>query len=355
MNENTQIQRVMPRSIFTFESMIFHKRQSLKAYNTFGLDCKANLFASFQSKHELKKILSKAQEPLVVLGGGSNILLTQDFEGTVLKNEILGIEIVKENEEHAVVKVGSGVVWHNFVIWSIENKLGGIENLSLIPGSVGAAPMQNIGAYGVEIKSVFEKLEAIEIDSLASKTFNNEACQFGYRHSIFKAELKDKYIITQVYFKLQKKHNFNTSYGAIEEELKNIGATTLSLKAISQAVTNIRESKLPNPQKIGNCGSFFKNPVITTKRFKELQNKFPNIVGYTVSKDETKIAAGWLIDKAGWKGYRKGDVGIHKNQALVLINYGNATGEELLALSKEVQQSVLNKFGIQLEPEVNII
>ena len=355
MNENTQIQRVMPRSIFTFESMIFHKRQSLKAYNTFGLDCKANLFASFQSKHELKKILSKAQEPLLVLGGGSNILLTQDFEGTVLKNEILGIEIVKENEEHAVVKVGSGVVWHNFVIWSIENKLGGIENLSLIPGSVGAAPMQNIGAYGVEIKSVFEKLEAIEIDSLASKTFNNEACQFGYRHSIFKAELKDKYIITQVYFKLQKKHNFNTSYGAIEEELKNIGATTLSLKAISQAVTNIRESKLPNPQKIGNCGSFFKNPVITTKRFKELQNKFPNIVGYTVSKDETKIAAGWLIDKAGWKGYRKGDVGIHKKQALVLINYGNATGEELVALSKEVQQSVLNKFGIQLEPEVNII
>ena len=180
----------MPRSIFNFESMIFHKRQSLKAYNTFGLDCKANLFASFQSKHELKKILSKAQEPLLVLGGGSNILLTQDFEGTVLKNEILGIEIVKENEEHAVVKVGSGVVWHNFVIWSIENKLGGIENLSLIPGSVGAAPMQNIGAYGVEIKSVFEKLEAIEIDSLASKTFNNEACQFGYRHSIFKAELK---------------------------------------------------------------------------------------------------------------------------------------------------------------------
>ena len=355
MNENTQIQRVMPRSIFTFESMIFHKRQSLKAYNTFGLDCKANLFASFQSKHELKKILSKAQEPLLVLGGGSNILLTQDFEGTVLKNEILGIEIVKENEEHAVVKVGSGVVWHNFVIWSIENKLGGIENLSSIPGSVGAAPMQNIGAYGVEIQSVFEKLEAIEIDSLASKTFNNEACQFGYRHSIFKAELKDKYIITQVYFKLQKKHNFNTSYGAIEEELKNIGATTLSLKAISQAVTNIRESKLPNPQKIGNCGSFFKNPIITTKRFKELQNKFPNIVGYTVSKDETKIAAGWLIDKAGWKGYRKGDVGIHKNQALVLINYGNATGEELVALSKEVQQSVLNKFGIQLEPEVNII
>ena len=345
----------MPRSIFTFESMIFHKKQSLKAYNTFGLDCKSNLFAAFQSEHELKKILSKIQEPLLVLGGGSNILLTQDFEGTVLKNEIQGIEIVKENEEYAVIKVGSGEVWHNFVMWSIENKLGGIENLSLIPGSVGAAPMQNIGAYGVEIKSVFEKLEAIEIDTLTSKTFNNEACQFGYRHSIFKAELKGKYIITQVYFKLQKKHNFNTSYGAIEEELKNIGVTTLSLKAISQAITNIRESKLPNPKEIGNCGSFFKNPVITTKRFKKLQNEFPKIVGYTISKDETKIAAGWLIDQAGWKGYRKGDAGIHKNQALVLINYGNATGQELVALYKEVQQSVLNKFGIQLEPEVNII
>ena len=335
--------------------MIFNNKQSLKAYNTFGLDCNANLFAAFQSEKELKKLLPKAQEPLLVLGGGSNILLTQDFEGTVLKNEIQGIEIVKENEEHAIVKVGGGEVWHDFVMWSIENKLGGIENLSLIPGSVGAAPMQNIGAYGVEIKSVFEQLEAIEIDTLASKTFNNEACQFGYRYSIFKGELKGKYIITQVYFKLQKKHNFNTSYGAIEEELKNMGVTTVSLKAISQAVINIRESKLPNPQEIGNSGSFFKNPVISTEQFKELQKEFPNIVGYTVSKDETKVAAGWLIDKAGWKGYRKGDAGIHKNQALVLVNYGNAKGKELVDLSREVQLSVLNKFSIQLEPEVNII
>ena len=335
--------------------MIFNKKQSLKAYNTFGLDCKAKLFAAFQSDKELKKLLPKAQEPLLILGGGSNILLTQDFEGTVLKNEIQGIEIVKENEEHAIVKVGGGEVWHDFVMWSIENKLGGIENLSLIPGSVGAAPMQNIGAYGVEIKSVFEQLEAIEIDTLTSKKFNNEACQFGYRYSIFKGELKGKYIITKVYFKLQKKHNFNTSYGAIEEELKNMGATTLSLKAVSQAVINIRESKLPNPQEIGNSGSFFKNPVISTEQFKELQKEFPNIVGYSVSKDETKIAAGWLIDEAGWKGYRKGDVGIHKNQALVLVNYGNAKGEELVALSREVQQSILYKFGIQLEPEVNII
>ena len=335
--------------------MIFNNKQSLKGYNTFGLDCMANLFAAFQSEKELKKLLPKAQKPLLVLGGGSNILLTQDFDGTVLKNEIQGIEIVKENEEYAIVKVGGGEVWHDFVMWSIENKLGGIENLSLIPGSVGAAPMQNIGAYGVEIKSVFEQLEAIEIDTLTSKIFNNKACQFGYRCSIFKGELKGKYIITQVYFKLQKKHNFNTSYGAIEEELKNMGATTLSLKVVSQAIINIRESKLPNPQEIGNSGSFFKNPVISTEQFIELQKEFPNIVGYKVSKDETKVAAGWLIDQVGWKGYRKGDAGIHKNQALVLVNYGNAKGEELVALSKEVQQSVFNKFGIQLEPEVNII
>tara|TARA_B100000900_G_scaffold415815_1_gene447319 strand:+ start:1592 stop:2599 length:1008 start_codon:yes stop_codon:yes gene_type:complete len=335
--------------------MIFNEQQSLKAYNTFGLDCKANLFAAFQSEEELKKLLPKVQEPLLVLGGGSNILLTQDFEGTVLKNEIQGIEIVKENEEYAIVKVGGGEVWHNFVMWSIENNLGGIENLSLIPGSVGAAPMQNIGAYGVEIKSVFEQLETIEIDTLASKKFNNEACQFGYRYSIFKGELKGKHIITQVYFRLQKKHNFNTSYGAIEEELKNMDATKLSLKTISQAVINIRENKLPNPQEIGNSGSFFKNPVIPTKQFKELQKEFPNIVGYTVSKVKTKVAAGWLIDQAGWKGYRKGDAGIHKKQALVLVNYGKAKGKELVELSREVQKSILNKFGIQLEPEVNII
>ena len=240
--------------------MIFQEKQSLKAHNTFGLDCQAQFFATFTSEEELKTLLPQAQKPLLVLGGGSNILLTQNFEGSVLKNEIKGIEVVEENEEYALVKVGGGEVWHDFVMWSIENNLGGIENLSLIPGSVGAAPMQNIGAYGVEIKSVFEQLEAIEIDTLASKTFNNEACQFGYRYSIFKGELKGKYIITQVYFKLQKKHSFNTSYGAIEEELKNMGATTLSLKAVSQAIINIRESKLPNPQEIGNSGSFLKKP-----------------------------------------------------------------------------------------------
>lgn len=335
--------------------MIFQEKQSLKAHNTFGLDCQARFFATFKSEKELKALLPVAQKPLLVLGGGSNILLTQDFEGSVLKNEMKGIEVVEENEDYAVVKVGGGEVWHHFVMWSIENNLGGIENLSLIPGSVGAAPMQNIGAYGVEVKSVFKQLEAIEIDTLESKTFKNKACQFGYRYSIFKGELKGKYIITQVYFKLQKKHRFNTSYGAIEEELKNMGATTLSLKAVSQAVINIRERKLPNPQEIGNSGSFFKNPIITTKQFNELQKEFPNIVGYTVSDTETKVAAGWLIDQAGWKGFRKGDAGIHKNQALVLVNYGNAKGVELVELSKEVQQSVLNKFGIQLEPEVNII
>ena len=286
--------------------MIFQEKQSLKEYNTFGLDCKANLFAAFQSEEDLKKLLPKIQEPLLILGGGSNILLTKDFEGSVLKNEIQGIEIIKETKEYAIVRVGGGEVWHDFVTWSIENNLGGVENLSLIPGSVGAAPMQNIGAYGVEIKSVFEELEALEIDTLVSRKFNKEACHFGYRNSIFKGELKGKYIITKGYFKLQKKHNFKTSYGDIEEELINMGATTLSLKAISQAVINIRERKLPNPQEIGNSGSFFKNPIINTNQFEELQKEFPNIIGYTVSKAETKLAAGWLIDRAGWKGFRKG-------------------------------------------------
>ncbi len=335
--------------------MIFQEKQSLKEYNTFGLDCKANLFAAFQSEEDLKKLLPKIQEPLLILGGGSNILLTKDFEGSVLKNEIQGIEIIKETKEYAIVRVGGGEVWHDFVTWSIENNLGGVENLSLIPGSVGAAPMQNIGAYGVEIKSVFEELEALEIDTLVSRKFNKEACHFGYRNSIFKGELKGKYIITKVYFKLQKKHNFKTSYGDIEEELINMGTTTLSLKAISQAVINIRERKLPNPQEIGNSGSFFKNPIINTNQFEELQKEFPNIIGYTVSKAETKLAAGWLIDRAGWKGFRKGDAGIHKNQALVLVNYGSAKGYELVALSKKVQQSVWDKFGVKLEPEVNII
>ncbi|MBC8464350.1 MAG: UDP-N-acetylmuramate dehydrogenase [Bacteroidetes bacterium] len=335
--------------------MIFQKNQSLKPYNSFGLDVKAQYFCSFDSLDKLKVVLPECKSPLLILGGGSNVLLTQNFPGTVLKNEIKGIQIIEDSDDSVLVKVGAGVVWHDLVIWSIENKLAGIENLSLIPGSVGAAPMQNIGAYGVELKSVFEKLEALEIDSLQSRFFNKEECQFGYRYSIFKGKLKGKFIITSVYIRLQKTPTFNVSYGAIETELKNMGIEKLSLQSVSQAVINIRQSKLPNPKEIGNSGSFFKNPVITSKLFLRLQETHPTIVGYTISETETKVAAGWLIDQAGWKGYRKGDAGIHKNQALVLVNYGNAKGEELVKLSKEVQASVFQKFGISLEPEVNII
>ena len=335
--------------------MVFQQKQSLKAYNTFGLAYQADFFASFKSEDELKKLLLEQKPPLMVLGGGSNILLTQNFKGTVLKNEIKGIEIVEETESYAVVKVGAGEIWHQFVLWSIENNLGGIENLSLIPGSVGAAPMQNIGAYGVEIKSVFEKLEALEIDSLQQKVFSKEACEFGYRHSIFKGELKGRYIITKVFFKLNKKHHFKTSYGAIQEELQSMGIEELSLQNISQAVINIRKSKLPDPKEIGNSGSFFKNPVVSNTHFKELQKRFPTIIGYPVSATETKVAAGWLIDQAGWKGFREGDAGIHKKQALVLVNYGNAKGKDLVALSIKIQQSIKNTFGIWLEPEVNIL
>lgn len=335
--------------------MIFQKNQSLKPYNSFGLDVKAQYFCSFDSLDKLKVVLPECKSPLLILGGGSNVLLTQNFPGTVLKNEIKGIQIIEDSDDSVLVKVGAGVVWHDLVIWSIENKLAGIENLSLIPGSVGAAPMQNIGAYGVELKSVFEKLEALEIDSLQSRFFNKEECQFGYRYSIFKGKLKGKFIITSVYIRLQKTPTFNVSYGAIETELKNMGIEKLSLQSVSQAVINIRQSKLPNPKEIGNSGSFFKNPVITSKQFLRLQETHPTIVGYTISETETKVAAGWLIDQAGWKGYRKGDAGIHKNQALVLVNYGNAKGEELVKLSKEVQASVFQKFGISLEPEVNII
>lgn len=335
--------------------MIFQENHSLQAYNTFGLSANANSFSTFSALKELKELLPKAKKPLLILGGGSNILLTKDFEGTVLKNEIDGINILREDENHCWIQVGGGVVWHELVLWSIEQGLGGLENLSLIPGSVGAAPMQNIGAYGVELQDVFDSLEAIAIDTLEVQHFDKKACNFGYRYSSFKGPLKGQYIITAVCFKLSKKPVFNTAYGAIEAELKKMGVAEPTLKAVSDAVISIRQSKLPDPKEIGNSGSFFKNPVIPNSQFQELQERFPNIVGYVVSETETKVAAGWLIDQAGWKGYRKGDAGVHQKQALVLVNYGKASGEELVQLSKEIQNSIFEKFGIALEAEVNII
>lgn len=334
--------------------MEFNHNHPLKNLNTFGISANAENFANFNSIEELKRLLENAKQPLMILGGGSNILLTQNIKGSILKNEIFGIDIIEEDNKSVTVKVGGGVVWHDFVSWSIERNLGGLENLSLIPGSVGAAPMQNIGAYGSEIKSVFKQLEAVNIESKELKIFENKDCQFGYRTSIFKTQLKNKYVICSVTFRLNKYPEFNTSYGAIEDELRDMGEIT-SLKSISQAVINIRSRKLPDPNIIGNSGSFFKNPTISNIEFQSLKKDFPLIVGYPNGDNETKVAAGWLIEQAGWKGFRDGDAGVHKNQALVLVNYGNAKGKDILNLAKKIQDSVEQKFGIQLIPEVNIL
>tara|TARA_B100001741_G_scaffold287342_1_gene264769 strand:- start:1087 stop:2091 length:1005 start_codon:yes stop_codon:yes gene_type:complete len=334
--------------------MEFNHNHPLKNLNTFGISANAENFANFNSIEELKRLLENAKQPLMILGGGSNILLTQNIKGSILKNEIFGIDIIEEDNKSVTVKVGGGVVWHDFVSWSVERNLGGLENLSLIPGSVGAAPMQNIGAYGSEIKSVFKQLEAVNIESKELKIFENKDCQFGYRTSIFKTQLKNKYVICSVTFRLNKYPEFNTSYGAIEDELRDMGEIT-SLKSISQAVINIRSRKLPDPNIIGNSGSFFKNPTISNIEFQSLKKDFPLIVGYPNGDNETKVAAGWLIEQAGWKGFRDGDAGVHKNQALVLVNYGNAKGKDILNLAKKIQDSVEQKFGIQLIPEVNIL
>ena len=283
--------------------MVLKHNYSLQSLNTFGLSASAERFAIFKSINELQNLLKQISDPVFILGGGSNILITQDIKGTVLKNEIKGISVIKEDEHEATIKVGGGIVWHDFVMWSIENNLGGIENLSLIPGSVGAAPMQNIGAYGTEIKSVFIELEAVKISNKKVYKFNNKDCQFNYRQSIFKGQLKGKYVICNVTFKLSKKPNLNTSYGEIENELK-IMNTPPSIKSISQAVINIRQRKLPNPKEIGNCGSFKKNPIISNVKFEFLKLKFPKIIGYPNGKDKTKVAAGWLIEQVIGKAIR---------------------------------------------------
>jgi len=290
---------------------------SLKNHNTFGIAAKAKYFASFSSEGELVELLKDdicKTEPLLILGGGSNILLTQDFDGLVLANNIKGIEIITEDEESTNITVGAGEIWHNFVLWSIQKNLSGIENLALIPGLVGASPMQNIGAYGVEVKEVITKVSYIEIESGNKKSFTNSECNFSYRNSIFKDELKGKVVITEVVYKLSKTPLNNTKYGAITDELKHLNKEP-SPQSIAQAVINIRSSKLPDPRILGNSGSFFKNPIIETTQFKKLKKDFPEMVGYRISETQTKIAAGWLIDNAGLKGYRKANAGVHKNQA----------------------------------------
>ncbi len=338
---------------------VIQENISLKPFNTFGIDANAKYFAEAESVEELKEILANPSAkslPLLVVGGGSNLLLTKDFEGLIIHIKIKGIAVVDEDAEHVFVQAGAGEGWHQFVLYCIQHNYAGVENLSLIPGSVGAAPMQNIGAYGVEIKETFHSLQALNIKTLAIETFTNAECKFGYRESIFKHEAKGKYIITNVTFRLNKTATFNTSYGAIGAELEAMGIyrDNITIQDVSQAVINIRSSKLPNPAEIGNAGSFFKNPVVSAEKVAELKAKYPDMPAYP-SGEQTKLAAGWLIEQCGWKGFREGDYGVHAKQALVLVNYGKATGKELFDLSTQILQSVKAKFGVDLEREVNII
>lgn len=338
--------------------MIVQKDVQLKPYNTFGIEATAKYFVEVSSIEQLKEILQNPDyQPIkrLILGGGSNMLLTKDFDGLVIKMSIKGMDVVKETEENIWIKAGAGVVWHDLVMHCVDQNYAGIENLSLIPGTVGAAPMQNIGAYGIEIKEVFEELEALEIETGEIRTFDKATCNFGYRESIFKHEAKGKYIILNVTFKLSKKPSFHVEYGAIKDTLAEMGVSEMSIKAISDAVIHIRQSKLPNPAEIGNAGSFFKNPEIPNTQFEVLKAQFPTIPSYPVNETTTKVPAGWLIEQAGWKGQRFGNVGVHAKQALVLVNYGGGKGEEIKDLSQKIQASVKEKFGIQLSAEVNFI
>lgn len=338
--------------------MQLERNYPLTRHNTFGIAARALLFGRFNSTAQLAALLNMpevAGMPRLFLGGGSNILFTQDFPGVVLLNEIPGITVVKEDDEHVFVKAGAGVGWHQFVLHCVENGWGGIENLSLIPGKVGAAPMQNIGAYGAEIKDNFVELEAFRLADGELVTFDREACQFGYRESFFKRAGKDKFVIVSVTFRLDKKHVLNTSYGTIAQELEQMGISEPTISDVSKAVIAIRTSKLPDPKVLGNAGSFFKNPVVAKEVGENIKSEFPDAAIYPAGDGLVKLAAGWLIEKAGLKGYDAGTHGVHAKQALVLVNKGNATGKEIFDLSTKVLQSVKEKFGVDLEREVNIL
>ncbi|HEU5165827.1 MAG TPA: UDP-N-acetylmuramate dehydrogenase [Chitinophagaceae bacterium] len=336
--------------------MQIHENFPLKSYNTFGIDVKARFFNEFSSVEELEEYqMFYSQYSIFILGGGSNILFTKDYDGTILKNNIKGIEVQHEDADHVYVKVGAGENWHLFVLHCINHNWAGLENLSLIPGNTGAAPIQNIGAYGVELDEVFWSLEAFHLRDKRIHTFTTTDCEFGYRDSVFKNRYKDQFAILSVTFQLRKRPIFHVSYGAIAEELEKMEVKELSIKAVSKAVINIRSSKLPDPEIIANSGSFFKNPLVSASKYEELKLKFPDIIAYPSVKGIVKLAAGWMIEQCGWKGYRKGDAGCHAKQALVLVNYGKATGKEIYDLSEEILQSVNKKFGVVLEREVNII
>ncbi len=329
---------------------------SLKAFNTFGIDANTHSFTEVNSVEELRLALNSAKLPIWILGGGSNILLTGDLQRHVIRNAIGGISVIRDYAHCVHVSVGGGVVWHDFVQWAVQHQLGGIENLSLIPGTVGAAPIQNIGAYGVELKDIFVKLEAIELSTAKKRVFSKENCQFGYRDSIFKHEAANQYCITRVVFRLEKvPHTLNIGYGDIQKVLSERGIVSPTIADVSAAVCSIRSAKLPNPAELGNSGSFFKNPVISESAFATLKLSYPEIPNYPAPDGYIKVPAGWLIEQCGWKGKRVGNTGSHAKQALVLVNYGGATGLEVWQLAQAIIDSVHEKFGIILSAEVNIV
>jgi UDP-N-acetylmuramate dehydrogenase len=336
---------------------MIEKNFSLKHFNTFGIDAKAKLYSVVRSEEDLYNVLKKAdKERLFILGGGSNILFTKNFDGLVLKNDIIGFKTVEETSDYVIIEAGAGLNWHEFVLNCIDKDYGGIENLSLIPGNVGASPMQNIGAYGTEIKDVFEYLDAYNIESGEMHRFNSSDCKFGYRESVFKNIFKDQYVICRVALKLSKNHTLNTSYGAIENELKEQNISNPTIRDVSNAVIAIRQSKLPDPKIIGNAGSFFKNPLVSEEELKSLIKENTDIPHYPGPNNKVKLAAGWLIEKCGWKGKTIDDrYGVHHSQALVLVNLKNSKGKEILELSEHIMRDVKEKFNISLEREVNIL
>lgn len=330
------------------------KQYSLKPHNTFGIDVSCDQFIIVSSEDELENALEKNTDKYLLLGGGSNILFTRHYNGCVIHLQLRGIKSEKLDDDHELVTVAAGENWHQFVLWCIQNNLGGVENLSLIPGNCGAAPIQNIGAYGVELKECFQYLKAYDTHSGSWVELDLNACQFAYRDSIFKSIEKERYIITEITLKLtSNNHHLNTSYGAISDVLKQKAINTPTIKDISNTVIEIRNSKLPDPEKLGNSGSFFKNPVVPMELYEQIPKD--NVPNFPVSETETKVPAGWLIEQCGWKGKRFGDAGCHKDQALVLVNYGSATGEQVIELANEIRKSVYETFGILLVPEVNII
>jgi UDP-N-acetylmuramate dehydrogenase len=329
---------------------------SLKNLNTFGIDVRGNVAIVKEAADVARIANATSESPSLILGGGSNLLFTQNPEGWIWKNELLGINCINESDEFVWVKAGAGENWHRFVLHCIENNWGGIENLSLIPGLVGASPMQNIGAYGVEIKDVFHSLEAIDLQSGSLQTFDLNECAFGYRESVFKHALKGKYLISSVTYCLRKKkHELKLDYGDIKKELEIQGIVKPGIADVSRAVIAIRSSKLPDPKILGNAGSFFKNPVVAEAVEEKIRERYPEMVAYPAGPGFKKLAAGWLIEKAGWKGFRRGDAGVHAKQALVLVNYGTATGSEIWQLSEDIVNHVEDTFGVRLEREVNIL